>query len=158
MQRLLKIAGGWLLFLAGLAIVVYLCEDLLLRYRMNHAGRASVFDNVTMYEAGAVKGGKEEFYFDQPQIVECVRAIFPHFGDAPCWYARRHTIQLLSFRPGAWPRPAAPGVHGARSSKLDVIWIWGWSERYTGHFGAKTPWTRATVSRFSSGAEITNAT
>ncbi len=158
MQRLLKIAGKWLLLLIGAVAVVYVCEDLLLRYRQNHGGRNRVFDNVTMYPAAAVKGGKEEFYFDQPQVVECVRALFPHFGDAPCWYARRHTIELLSLIPEAWPRTDTHRVQDARSSKVDVIWIWGWSERYTGHLGAKMPWTRAIVSRLSSGAAITNAT
>ena len=157
MHRLLKIAGRWLLLLAGLIVVVYVCEDMLLRYRASHGGRNAVFDSVTTYEAGAVKGGKEEFYFDQPQVEECVHALFPHFGDAPCWYARRNTVKLLSRAPDPWPQSGGLAVHGARSSKLDVMWICGWSERYTGHFAANAAWTRPIVSRFSSGAAITNA-
>ena len=157
MHRLLKIVGRWLLWLAALVAIVYVCEDLLLRYRASHGARAGVFDDVTTYEAAAVKGGKEEFYFDQPQVEECVRALFPHFGDAPCWYVRRHTINLLSKLLEAWPWAETRAVQGARSSKLEVIWICGCSERYTGHFAAKTEWTRSMVSRFSSGAAITNA-
>lgn len=158
MHRLLNIAGRWLLLLVGLIAIAYVCEDLLLRYRANHGGGSTVFENVTTYEAGAVKGGREEFYFDQPQMEECVRALFPHFGDAPCWYARRHTVKLLSCIPDASPGASTNAVQGVRSSKLEVIWIWGWSERYTGHFAAKTAWTRPMVSRFSSGAATTNAT
>jgi len=161
MRRLLKIVVRWLLVFAGLVVLVYVCEDLLLRYRANHGGTNAVFDNVTTFEAGAVKGGKEEFYFDQPQVEVCVRALFPHFGDAPCWYARRHTMKVLSrnrLERLCAAGPSACTVQGARKSKLDVMWMPGWSERYTGHFGAKTAWTRPMVSRLSSGATMTNET
>ena len=161
MHRLLKLVARWMLLAAGLVLAVYVCEDLVLRYRVSHSGAGAVFDNVTTYEAGAVKGGKEEFYFDQPQVEICVRALFPHFGDAPCWYARRHTVKLLSLlSSGALGGSVAEDRYGdgARSSKLEVIWMPGWSERYTGHFGANREWTRPIVSRFSSGAAITNAT
>lgn len=119
MQRPLKVAGRWLAIAAGVLVVVYVCEDLFLRYRANHGATSAVFDNVTTYEAGAVKGGKEEFYFDQPQVEVCVRALFPHFGDAPCWYARRHTVRLLSR--SRWESPAthvaeSRARHGARNS------------------------------------------
>jgi hypothetical protein len=126
MQRLLRIVGRWMLLLAGLLVAAYVFEDLLLRYRASHGGTSAVFDKVTTYEAGALKGGKQEFYFDQPQVVECVRALFPHFGDPPCWYARRHTIQLLS-RNRRHPRLSLDpeDVYGARNSKFEVIWICG---------------------------------
>jgi len=154
MQRLLRIVGRSVLVAVGVLVAVYLGEDVLLRYRANHGGTAAVFDNVTTYEAGAVKGGRQEFYFDQPQVEVCVRALFPHFGNAPCWYVRRHAVKVLSLnRPELWRLPQA-----VRSSKLDVIWIPGWSERYTGHLGAKMSWTRPMVSRLSSPAAITNAT
>jgi hypothetical protein len=161
MNRLLKIFWRWILLLALLVALVYAGEDLLLRYRWAHSGPAAVFDRVTTYEAGEIKGGKLEYYFDQPGVEVCVRALFPHFGGAPCWYARRHTIKVLSRAcPNVPPAARTNGCEpqGARSSRLDVIWIAGRSERYTGHFGANMPWTRSIVSRFSSPAAITNAT
>jgi hypothetical protein len=30
--------------------------------------------------------------FDKPQSMECVNALFPHYGDTPCWYMKRHTV------------------------------------------------------------------
>jgi hypothetical protein len=161
MQRLLKFVGRWILALAGLIVAVYVCEDVVLRYRAGHGGASAVFDRVTTYEAGEVKGGKLEYYFDQPGVEVCVRAMFPHFGDAPCWYARRHTIKVLSRSgPQGFPvsRLRRSQTHGARSSKLDVIWMAVWSVRYTGHLAANTPWSRSMVARCSSGARITNAT
>ena len=108
MNRLLKIVWRCTLALALLFALVYAGEDLLLRYRRAHGGPGTVFDRVTTYEAGEVKGGRLEYYFDQPGVEVCVRALFPHFGDAPCWYARRHTIKVLSHsRPNAPPAARA---------------------------------------------------
>lgn len=162
MRRLLYMAARWLVAVIAVVALVYVCEDVVLRYRVGHGGSANVFQKVTTYEAGEVKGGKLEYYFDQPQVEVCVRAMFPHFGDAPCWYARRHVVKILSRGIGAGP--GVPGTararmrQGERSSKLEVIWMAGRSVRYTGHLGAKRPWTRSIVSRFSSGAAITKAT
>jgi hypothetical protein len=162
MRRLLHMLAWVAAALVAAVALAYVCEDLVLRYRVGHGGSANVFDHVTVYEAGAVKGGKLEYYFDRPQVRECVRAMFPHFGDPPCWYARRHSLKILSRTGGAGPaaRAAANAQRrqGDRSSKLEVIWIAARSDRYTGHFGANMPWTRSMVSRFSSGAAITNAT
>jgi hypothetical protein len=36
------------------------------------------------------KNGKLDYYFDPPEPEECVRSLFPHFGDRPCWYVERH--------------------------------------------------------------------
>jgi len=35
---------------------------------------------------------------------ECVVSLFPHFGDPPYWYLRRHTQQHIDVDPGR-PRP-----------------------------------------------------
>jgi len=162
MRRLLRILGRCLFLFVALVALVYVCEDSLLRFRLAHGGRARVFDTLTVYEAGAVKGNKLEYYFDQPQAVTCVRAMFPHLGVPPCWYVRRHSIKILSRLGGpAAPRPPSflPGpAHAARSSQLEVIWIPARSDRYTGHCIANTPCTRSMVSRFSSSAAITNDT
>jgi len=95
--------------LAALVATVAGCEDLWLRYRMSHGAGANLFDQVTIIEAGEVKGGKLEYYTDQPQMQTCVHAVFPHFGDAPCWYVKRHTTKMLSRR----ERPAEPHAAGA---------------------------------------------
>jgi len=121
MHPLLKIVGRWFLVLVGIVLLIYVGEDLLLRFRVSHNGANAVFDSVTTYEAGAIKGGRQEFYFDQPQQETCVKAMFPHFGDAPCWYARRHTMKLLTKdlsapRLNAMPPAAGFRARAARSS------------------------------------------
>ena len=96
MARLLRIAARGLLVLVTLLALVYVGEDAVVRYRVSHGGSAQVLETLTIYEAGAVKGNKLEYYFDQPQLQTCVHAIFPHLGDPPCWYARKHAIKILS--------------------------------------------------------------
>jgi len=160
MKHILRIVWRGALVLAALLAAWAGCEDLWLRYRMAHGTATNLFEQVTIYEAGEIKGGKLEYYMDQPQMQECVHAIFPHFGNAPCWYLKRHTTQVISR--GEWPgvldATSAARLQGTRSSKLDVISMALRSERYTGHFAAKIPWTRSMVSRFSSGAKMVKAT
>jgi hypothetical protein len=38
-----------------------------------------------------LKASRVDYTSGGVQDVECVRALFPHFGDWPCWYARRQT-------------------------------------------------------------------
>jgi len=96
MGRLLRILWRWSLALLLLVAVVALCEDLLLRYRMKRGPAGAVLDQVTIYDAAELKDGRVEIYFDHPVTQECVRALFPHFGDPPCWYVRRHPVRLLA--------------------------------------------------------------
>ncbi|MFI5361068.1 MAG: hypothetical protein ACHQ49_03775 [Elusimicrobiota bacterium] len=50
---------------------------------------------MSVYYAVPEKAARMDFMPGAPQDVECVRAVFPHFGDAPCWYASRHTVQRV---------------------------------------------------------------
>ena len=47
--------------------------------------------SVTYYFASALKDGKAEVYFDQPQTETCARSLFPHAGYNPCWYENRRS-------------------------------------------------------------------
>ena len=42
------------------------------------------------------KGARMDFTAGAPEDVECVRALFPHFGDAPCWYAARQKTRRVA--------------------------------------------------------------
>ena len=95
MQRVLKILFRSLLVLLVFLAAAYGGEDLVLRYRIAHNSGASVLERVPVYEAGEVKGGKLEFYFNQGESQVCVHGAFPHFGYAPCWYVKRHTMKRL---------------------------------------------------------------
>ena len=41
------------------------------------------------------KNGKVEYQFAEPVNQPCVNSLFPHFGQAPCWYLRRHAEKQI---------------------------------------------------------------
>ncbi len=50
------------------------------------------FDTVTVTRvyAEALKGKKIDYESGGSSDVQCVKSLFPHFDDNPCWYLRRH--------------------------------------------------------------------
>ncbi len=74
------------------AVVLYFADWAALGLRMAHrSGLGKV--TVSQYLATPLKGQKEEYDYlgsvDQP----CVKSIFPHNGDQPCWWLERHKSQ-----------------------------------------------------------------
>jgi len=87
MKLLLRIV----LVLVGVAVLIYGGDYLALRVPIPPS-RAQ-YDSVTVrptYDV-ALKSGKSDLYFLDPQQVTCVNSLFPHFGFEPCWYLRGHT-------------------------------------------------------------------
>jgi hypothetical protein len=74
------------------AVALYFADWAQLGLQMaHHAGVGAV--TVNQYLATPLKGHKEEYDYlgsvDQP----CVRSIFPHNDDQPCWWLERHKNQ-----------------------------------------------------------------
>jgi hypothetical protein len=74
------------------AVVLYIADWAALAVRMaRHGGLGNV--TVSQYLATPLKGHKEEYDYlgsvDQP----CVKSIFPHNSDQPCWWLERHKDQ-----------------------------------------------------------------
>jgi hypothetical protein len=68
-------------------LAMYIVDWLWFLHRSSNPNNA--LGSVTYYYANALKDGKAEVYFDQPQTEVCVRSLFPHSGHNPCWYASR---------------------------------------------------------------------
>jgi hypothetical protein len=64
-------------------------------FRNRVAANRQPYGQVTVmpYYAVQQKNGKTQFIFNPPEARPCVHALFPHAGDAPCWYLQRHTEQ-----------------------------------------------------------------
>jgi hypothetical protein len=74
------------------AVALYLADWAVLALRMaHHTGVGSV--TVSQYLSTPLKGQKVEYDYlgsaDQP----CVKSIFPHNSDQPCWWLERHKNQ-----------------------------------------------------------------
>jgi len=77
----------------ALAIAVFYTGDyLLLRYRIIKDREPFGTVEVENYSTVPEKNNRVEYFYDEPDTEECVRSLFPHLGDAPCWYAARHRV------------------------------------------------------------------
>jgi hypothetical protein len=82
----------------GLAVAIafiYTVDAAVLRYRA--ATNRNAFSTITVhpYYAMPRKDKKTEYMYDDPEDQTCVNSLFPHMGDVPCWYLRRHTDEEL---------------------------------------------------------------
>lgn len=89
-----------------LGVAVYLGDFLSLRYQVP---KRETYGSVVVREMYAVKlkNKQTEYMFQPPAPQECVNSLFPHFGDSPCWYLKRHTKQQVdidSGQPHFWDR------------------------------------------------------
>ena len=94
MRRAPRIIGWVLLVSLVLVGLLYLVDDLSLRYRTSLGGDGP-FQEVTFYYATLLKNGRVEVFYDQPKTEVCIYALFPHQGLHPCWYAVRHTVRRI---------------------------------------------------------------
>jgi hypothetical protein len=90
--------------LAAAAALAYAADYLSLRLAIPHR---EPFDSVDVRHLYAVKlkNKQTNYMFQAPQPTECVNSLFPHYGDNPCWYTKRHTtveINVDSSPFGAW--------------------------------------------------------
>jgi hypothetical protein len=79
-----------LVTLAALCALAWAADWITLQWR-ERAG--SAHGQVVVESADVVreKGGKVEYYNNPPQSEPCVRALFPHEGQPPCWWLARHS-------------------------------------------------------------------
>ena len=78
------------------AAAVYLCDYAVLRFHIPPS--RPQFGSVIVQRAYVIptKDGKTTYAFDPPAPQECVNSLFPHYGDQPCWYLKRHTRQEIN--------------------------------------------------------------
>ena len=84
-----------MLALCALLIALYAGDYVVLRIRIARHGPNSVLSTVTVFYAAPLNGGKVSVFYDQPQTQPCARSLFPQLDYAPCWYLRRHTVQVV---------------------------------------------------------------
>ncbi len=82
---LLRAAGG----LAALLLVAFGIDWTV--YVMRKSPQGSV--EVSQFMSVPLKGQKTEYDLLGTADVACDVALFPHGGETPCWYLRRHATQ-----------------------------------------------------------------
>ena len=79
--------------IAAAALAALFVGDLVVARVRGDAAIGSVRVNV-LY-AIPEKAARMDFSAGPPQDIECVRALFPHFGDGPCWFAARQKTKRV---------------------------------------------------------------
>lgn len=92
-QRLRRAFFATTLGLVAIAALVFGVDYAVLRVRV--AANWNPYGTVTVnhYTAVLQKNGKTSLTFDPPAPWTCVNSLFPHGGNLPCWYLRRHPDQ-----------------------------------------------------------------
>jgi hypothetical protein len=78
----------------ALPVVLFAGDYLSLRLRIPNREPFGSVQVQRMFEV-ALKNRTTEYMQDEPRQQACVRSLFPHFGDAPCWYLVRHPRQIV---------------------------------------------------------------
>ncbi len=79
------------MIMVGLLALVYLGDYAAVRIPIPKGRAAYSTIVVRPYYKVALKSGKSDLYFLDPQNQTCVNSLFPHLGYKPCWYLRKHT-------------------------------------------------------------------
>ena len=90
-----KVLVRGFLGLIGALLVAYVVDAVQVRIRLATGGAAKAYDSVTVVYAAGLKNSKYEVYSGAPETETCSRTLFPQMGYSPCWYLRRHTMQML---------------------------------------------------------------
>jgi hypothetical protein len=87
-----RLWGRILQLLLVVGVLLYLGDWILLWVRPQ--GGSTV--QVEQFLRTPLKGQKEEFDYMGTVAEPCVRSLFPHSSDTPCWWLERHKIQWVS--------------------------------------------------------------
>ena len=87
---------GWVLIIVLTCTGLYLCDYLLVCYRVSRNLNPFGVVKMRSYYAIPLKSGKTELVFQDPEDQVCVQSLFPHFGYTPCWYAKRKNVKRIN--------------------------------------------------------------
>ncbi len=91
MNRLATFALRGLFGALVLVALLWIADFVSFRYRLSKGTPGNPVQTLNIHPTYAIphKDGRAEYVFGEPQMVTCVRSIFPHGGDPPCWYVRK---------------------------------------------------------------------
>jgi hypothetical protein len=81
----------------GVIVVLFVGDYSWLRVRAARNQNPYDIVQIQVVEQIPQKGNKAEYVPQDPRMQSCVRSIFPHENQQPCWYLRRHTQQQINF-------------------------------------------------------------
>jgi hypothetical protein len=90
MNRIGKFVLRGLVGVLVLVALLWIGDWISFRYRLSKGTPGDPLQTMRIQPTYAIphKDGQAEYVFGQAQNVTCVRSIFPHAGDLPCWYVQ----------------------------------------------------------------------
>jgi hypothetical protein len=90
--KMKRILGRGLLLLLVLLAALYAGDWAVLRIRI---ARQTAFSSVMVHQflATPLKNHTDEYDYVGTSAQSCVRSIFPHASESPCWWLKRHSTQ-----------------------------------------------------------------
>jgi hypothetical protein len=84
-----------------IAVIVWVCDDLLLRRKV---ARDEGYGEVEIHQRYAVrlKNKQTEYRSVKPHSEECVHSMFPHEEESPCWYLEKYADRMDKIDSGQW--------------------------------------------------------
>jgi len=76
----------------GLTALTYAADDLWARHRGRPVEQVKVYNMYTDVN----RWNELEYSVGKAAMETCVDSLMPHFGHAPCWYLRRHTVRYIN--------------------------------------------------------------
>jgi hypothetical protein len=102
-----------LLALVVTLAAVYLADTIYIHLLSPAKAYGSI--QVNHYLITPLKNGRDEYDFTGSEMKTCVNSLFPHSGDPPCWYLKRHTEQNEKYGKLAPGIPERPQPDSAQS-------------------------------------------
>jgi len=93
------------LIFCGLVLGTFLADYLALKLPIPPGRQQLGSVTVHRFYRIPLKSGKTEVQYDGDYTYDCVHALFPHFGDKPCWYLSRRTEQWIDINSGTANNP-----------------------------------------------------
>ena len=78
-----------LIIFVCVVVAVYGIDYIWLQLRLESKNPSTAMDSVTRFDATALKNGRIQVFYGQPDVQRCVRSLLPHMGYTPCWYLKR---------------------------------------------------------------------
>ena len=94
-RNLKKRAGDALLWLLAAALLVWFADWAVWRERVHYGGG---YDTVQVDQILLTPLKNHRMKADEQSTTDqrCTRSLFPHAGDDPCWWLRRHATEIQS--------------------------------------------------------------
>jgi hypothetical protein len=95
-ERIFRIAVRSIAGLLLAAILLWPADWAVWRVRVAFGGGMGQV-TVSRFTIAALKGNKDDYYYEGTGPVDCSQSLFQHAGEGACWYLRKHPELMVRY-------------------------------------------------------------